>query len=377
MADPDIAIVEGFPIPMAPPAPSAPVMMQQDDAAVMRVLAEQGYTHGLAQALATNKRAFALAVWIVDNSGSMQTRDGHRIVEGSSGAFKFVECSRWAEMQQTVEYHAQMAALMCAPTTFRLLNDPGCIAGPQIFSIANGSGSTADQDLEVALKTMRNALPTGVTPLTQHVQAIREHIIALQSQLHQNGTKVAIVLATDGLPTDAQGYSNSVVKQEFVDTLRSLEGLPVWIVVRLCTDEDAIVEYWNALDAQLELSLEVLDDFVSEAAEVHKENPWLNYGLPLHRMREMGFHHSLFDLLDERKLSRDEVRGFMSILFGLGLIDEAPDPDGDWKGFSLFVGQLVAKEKKQWDAVHKKMMPWIDMKKLNKEYGSGGLFGRW
>jgi len=39
-----------------------------------------------------------------------------------------------------------------------------------------------------------------------------------------------------------------------------------------------------------------------EAAEVTKENPWLNYALPLHRLREFGFHDRVFDILDERPL---------------------------------------------------------------------------
>jgi hypothetical protein len=30
--------------------------------------------------------------------------------------------------------------------------------------------------------------------------------------------------------------------------------------------------------------------FAGEALEVTAENPWLNYALPLHQLREMGFH---------------------------------------------------------------------------------------
>jgi hypothetical protein len=66
---------------------------------------------------------------------------------------------------------------------------------------------------------------------------------------------VVIVLATDGMPTDERGISNDSVKNQFVNTLRSLEGLPVWLVIRLCTDDDTVVQYYNSLDDQLELSM--------------------------------------------------------------------------------------------------------------------------
>jgi Mg-chelatase subunit ChlD len=343
----------------------------QISSACLNVLKDQGFTSGLADALQTNKRAFPLSIWVVDNSGSMMARDGHRILE-TKGKLQFASCTRWAEMQQTVDYHAQMASLLESPTTFRMLNDPGRVAGPQQFSVGTNADN-ADQELAVAQSVMWNSQPGGVTPLVQHIHEIRENVLELEPQLRENGTKVAIVLATDGLPTDPQGYSNFTVKQQFVQALRSLEGLPVWIVVRLCTDEDDVVEYYNDLDAQLELSLEVLDDLSAEAQEVHEFNNWLTYGLPLHRMREMGFHHRLFDLLDERKLSKDELRDLFKILFGAGMA-EAPDPEADWKGFCETVGRLLSKERKQWNPITKRMEPWIDMKKLNKAYGRRGWF---
>lgn len=399
MADPDIPIVFGTVVPiLAPPGVSLDQQQQQQRQTssfsfmnrsqphadmeplspdTLSILCDQGYTRGLAEAMHRNKRAFALSIWIVDNSGSMQTRDGHKIIPQKGGGFSMTDCSRWSEMQQTVEYHTRMAALLQAPTVFRLLNDPGRLAGPRQFSIAQRGAQFVDEDLAVAQSTMMNTQPGGVTPLTHHIRDIRNEIMAMEQQLRNEGTKVAIILATDGLPTDMHGYCNDYVKQEFKEAMRSLEGLPVWVVVRLCTDEESVVQYWNDLDSQMEFNLETLDDFCSEAAEVHQHNSWFTYGLPLHRMREMGFYHRVFDTLDERKLAKDELREFMRILFGPGLIDEAPEPESDFKTFSEIVAQQVGHENKQWCSVHKKLMPWIDVKKLNKEYGHKGLFGLW
>jgi hypothetical protein len=313
-------------------------------------------------------------MWIVDNSGSMSTGDGHKISECRDGCLKFSCCTRWNELQQTVEFHAQMAATLHAPTTFRLLNDPGRVYGPQQFSIALRGTQNIDEDLAIAQSTMMNSQPGGATPLVPHIREIRNEIVNLEPILKAEGTKAAVVLATDGLPTDNEGNSNDYVRQQFIQTMRSLEGLSVWVVVRLCTDEESVVSFWNDLDSQVELKLEVLDDFQGEAQEIHSLNKWLNYALPLHRMREMGFHHRIFDLLDERKLHLSEVREFLRILFG-PKFDEAPDPDTNWKGFVELIEACLKDEQKQWNPITRRKEPWIDVKKLAKEYGHGGWFG--
>jgi hypothetical protein len=113
---------------------------------------------------------------------------------------------------------------------------------------------------------------------------------------------------------------------------------------------------------------------VAEAEEVHHHNKWLNYALPLHRMRELGFYHKMFDLLDERALSQGDLKDFMKILFGNGPLAEAPDPEGDWKGFCDVLARLVGRESMQWNPMTKRLEPWIDMRKLKQQYGGAGSF---
>lgn len=350
----------------------APVPEQQ-----IQQLTKQGYTRGLSTSLAQTIKNFPLRIWVVDNSGSMQKTDGHRFVETKrTQDVKVVDCSRWNEIKDCIEYHAQMAAALEAPTTFRMLNDPACGPNSQQFGVAENSLDTRvlQEEVDRAITIMKTAQPGGVTPLIQHIEEIRQSVKELEPQLRADGCRVAIILATDGLPTDSRGYGGAAIQQQFVEALRGLEGLPVWVVVRLCTDEENVVEFYNDLDGQLELSLEVLDDFLEEAKEVYEHNPWLNYALPLHRLREMGYHDRLFDMMDERPFTHEELREYCSLLLiDKSPSDELPDPSADWKEFSKAVKNLLARQEGQWNPIKKKVTPWIDVKKMDKMY-SGKKF---
>mmetsp|Transcript_10229 Transcript_10229/g.15245 ORF Transcript_10229/g.15245 Transcript_10229/m.15245 type:complete len:402 (+) Transcript_10229:50-1255(+) len=383
-----------YPIPLAPPPATAPEPSAVDRRSAMRERADmlrepsrmnisqklktispqemeglkkQGFTTGLARAVASNRNYFSLCIWIVDNSGSMGKSDGHRLVETvRTNDVVSVPCTRWEEIQQTVEYHIRMAGVTHAPHIFRLLNDPGAFVGPQLFSVALETDSDVESDVSNAMNVIRQARPGGVTPLTPHILEIKAEVQAMAPQLQRTGRKVTIVIATDGIPTDEFGYEQ---RDEFVQALRSLEGLPLWIVVRLCTDEEAVVNFYNDLDEHLELSLEVLDDLEGEAEEVYEYNKWLNYALPLHRCREMGFHDRVFDMIDERPLSKSDLRDFVRLVFGGDEFDGMPDPNVDWKEFRNRLAVMVKNEKMQYNPVKKKVMTWIDMKKLDKLYG--------
>lgn len=356
--------------------PDVPGVSSQDLASddadrKITALKKHGFTEGLARALLENCAAFPIRFWIIDNSYSMAERDGHRVVETSgvsSSNVHYAACTRWEEIQECVVYHAEVSALLKAPTRFRLLNDPGKRVGPQQFSVADfGRGDHTRSDFDAAESIMKKARPNGLTPLTAHINVIREEIKAMAPDLVQKGQKAAIVLATDGLPTGSEGQIHA--KEEFVRALRSLEGLPVWIVIRLCTDEDKIIEFYDSLDQQLELSLDLLDDHCGEAKEVFEFNPWLNYALPLHRIRELGFHDRVFDLIDERALTKSEIRQFCLLLFGESQFDGVPDPSIDWVGFLNDIERMVREEKPVWDPLKKLPLPWIDTKRLNKQYG--------
>jgi len=368
----------GLPVPVAVPSPD-PFMGSPTDGLFgnmneignsdtsmdneISTLKSQGYATGLASALVRSNRAnHPIRIWVVDNSGSMSIGDGTCVADGGGPSnFKTVSCSRWEELRDTVEYHAQLAELISAPTSFRLLNNTS--GGSPEFSVGKNIG-----DAERAKDIMMGAMPGGATPLVEHIQKIRSDVLDMAPGLRAKGQQAVIVIATDGLPTDSYGQGGAEEQAHFTSAMRSLEGLPVWVVVRLCTDAESVREFYNDLDSNLELSLEVIDDFVSEAVEVHRHNPWLNYCLPLHRAREFGVHDNVFDHIDERRLQKRGLRDLCVTLFGDEGLKKI-DPDVNWKEFSEKVAFLVEKEGLNYSPVKKKEMPWINIKKMNKMYG--------
>ena len=102
----------------------------------------------------------------------------------------------------------------------------------------------------------------------------------MEGELRKNGQKATIVIATDGQSSDGDIATVSLTSDTFYkhfsktfhnsQAMRPLQSLPVWVVIRLCTDNDSVVDYWNNIDGQLELDMDVLDDFASEAKEVSR-----------------------------------------------------------------------------------------------------------
>jgi hypothetical protein len=361
---------------MQPPQPPQPPVLQsmlpptpfvsQDQ--LQHLYNQHKFTPGLCNAVTQTLNDFSYRIWVVDNSGSMAAGDGKRQVTTSTGATKMVSCTRWDEIAECVTYHASLARDVTGPTKFRMMN-PTALSG-HCMSMGM-DGNDFHGSFNTVMSCMQRSGPGGVTPLAGHVNYIRREIDVVRHELETTGKKVCVVLATDGLPSDNQGYSNNRAKSEFVSSLRSLVGYPVWVVIRLCTDEDDVCEFYNELDGQVELNFEVIDDFAGEAKEVYEQNPWLNYGLPLHRLREWGYANKLLDLLDERPLMIGEVKQLVAFLLGIEQWD-IPDPQVDFTEFVTFVNDQQENLRPVFNVVKSRLGPWIDCKKLAKQYGKKG-----
>jgi hypothetical protein len=191
-----IAVTMAFETSMVVSVPQVVAPPSEIPENILKSLVNQGFTHSLARSLNETKQAFALRIWVIDNSGSMTTRDGHQIIDNGKSDVFMVDCSRWEEIRECVEYHIQLANMIDAPTRFRFLNDPGTRVGPQKFSIKDDSYAAPHLKAHEALSLMRKVLPNGCTPLTEHIMEIYKEISEMVPVLRRTGQKVAIILAT-------------------------------------------------------------------------------------------------------------------------------------------------------------------------------------
>mmetsp|Transcript_19521 Transcript_19521/g.38798 ORF Transcript_19521/g.38798 Transcript_19521/m.38798 type:complete len:134 (+) Transcript_19521:1012-1413(+) len=91
-------------------------------------------------------------------------------------------------------------------------------------------------------------------------------------------------------------------------------------------------------------------------------------GLPLHRCRELGFDNRLFELMNERALTKGEIQQFCSILFGGDELDGVPDPYEDFDGFLSNIDRIMeSSDLNQFNPITKKIEPWINTKRLRGE----------
>ena len=314
----------------------------------------------------------------------MSAGDGNLLGKDAAGASKIVSGTRWQEISADIAIVAEMSHDIGARTEFLPLN--GAIRPLTIQGTNEG-------DVAKVTKGLATLEPRAgyTTPLAAATARIYLSILPKVQTLMKNQQQACVVIATDGKPTDSG----------FQEALKQLQTLPVWVVIRLCTDDEEVVDYYNGLDSKLEAPLEVLDDLRGEAREVCTLNRWLTYGQPLHiarvkhpipttpppppsftlfdphlrsvltdglvKLQQFGMRNRVFDDIDERPLTPGQVKKFCELLLGGTPL---PEPEVDLGAFMKAVDIELAKQPKVYDPLSKKMEPWIKRGLLEAHIGA-------
>lgn len=316
---------------------------QVDEEGIRAFLDGENWPLGLIQTYLENANKVGFRYFIVDDSGSMNNPDGRLPYSNSR-----IPVTRWDELRGAMKWHVDAVCASNLPSEFRFLN------GAEAIRL--GGDYDRDGVGHATIEAVFNEGPRGTTPLCHHVKKVIEDVKIRERELRSKRQLAVVMIATDGMSSDG----------DLVMAMKPLEQLPVWVVVKLCTDDDDVVQFWNEIDAQLELDIEVLDDFKSEAAEIAEHNSFITYGLPLHLMREHGLVKKEFDLLDEAPLTPEQMRTVVQCVIGGS---SYPRPTVDFQEFYTRVQGANAMNDRVRDPLRRNTeRPWINEKKLWTHY---------
>lgn len=336
--------------------------------AARKFVAKHNWSRGLQESLISSCKKIPIRFFIVDDSGSMATNDGNRIIRthtedidegrGVSGKMKnhkakMVQCTRWAELTESLNFLAELSEVAQAPSEFRLLNG----ADPVIVGLGNDNSEGLAFTKEVLDED-----PAGQTPLCHHINCVVQAIEKMAPEMRKLKKKAAVVICSDGESSDGKVSR----------ALEPLRNLPAFVVVRLCTDHQKIVDYWNNIDKELELEMDVIDDLVQDAKQVKEANPWLVYGDELHRLREFGAAFKEMDLIDEISLGSEQAMTFLKVLLNR---KDLPHPQVDWNEFYEAVKAESDTQNLVFDPLCGAFKHPVDMAELKKVYGKGMAAG--
>lgn len=273
---------------------------------VVKAMEGMGASWTMAHLLAEEASQIALRVFLLDNSGSTCEADGHVLRQDLVGRTEQIPASRWDEISTMALEQAEWNACLGVRSEFVLLNSPSGITEP---SREGRDFVTIDPAVARLAELLKKNGPRGPTPLAYRIRQLTGRL----RKAVKDDRRIMLSVVTDGIPTSTQ----SKPKDEFMQELREfVRQLNAFVVIRLATDDDEVVKYYNRIDEELELPLDILDDLTGEAKELHAiGNGWFAYTPLLHRIREGGALNKLFDLLDERTLRLPEIAEMLELLF--------------------------------------------------------------
>mmetsp|Transcript_24331 Transcript_24331/g.46178 ORF Transcript_24331/g.46178 Transcript_24331/m.46178 type:complete len:325 (+) Transcript_24331:465-1439(+) len=319
----------------------------------------------MAEVVAKEDSRVGMRIFILDNSGSTSSSDGLHVPKLKPGdvSVQAQSCSRWEEIKRMAIDQAELNAQTQTPCKFFLLNPKqgsnwnNLTAGQDFCEINPHRGNLQDQ-VQAVRQMVDNSGPDGGTPLAKCIEAVGKLIKDDMESILEKDKRGYLVLVTDGLPDTG--------KDQMVTEIRKLcVAYELFVVVRLCTAEQNVVDYYNKVDEEVEFSLDVLCNLEAEAREIKAVNPWLSYFPELHAIREGGTNLSLLDRLDERPFTGGEVGTFLSML--MLCKDDPPLPA--WEDFQAFMDICTAfstGKPNVYDPFDKQMKSMMDANEVRK-----------
>ena len=181
------------------------------------------------------------------------------------------------------------------PCEVRILNKAELIT----VGVTNDNGESLAK-----VMTLLSEAPKGDTPICKQIKEITLRVKEMEEELISNETIALIIILSDGISTDG----------DVIESLKALEGTPIQIIIRVSSDESAIIEYWNEISTRVDIDILILDDLECEGTQIEENNSWMTYGEPLHRAREFGAILPKMNNIDYCQLSLEDIKTVVQML---------------------------------------------------------------
>ena len=113
--------------------------------------------------------------------------------------------------------------------------------------------------VQLALRKVINAKTFGSTSVLERLREFTKRIQLMEKTLREHEQDAVCVFTVGDIPSDSSNQSSEIINDAFVEGLLRFSRLPVQIVIRVCTDDVHVAEFYDNL--MLELPLVVMGKF--------------------------------------------------------------------------------------------------------------------
>lgn len=237
-----------------------------------------GYTKEMIEFIIDELSVCKHRFYIGDDSGSMGIADGKYF-----NGILYSQCTRFEEMLEGLSESFSICSRAGINSEFISLNNGK-------ITIKSGGNDNLEQDDRTFKSTFYT--PNGGTPLRKTLSDLLDNIKRLPKDERKK-----LVLYSDGESSDG----------DITNIIKEIQSYNTSITIRLCTDESQIIQYWEKIDKQLEIRLDIIESYTEEKTAVIKINKDLRYTNHIHRLRQFGIISNDFDRMDETKLTESQI----------------------------------------------------------------------
>lgn len=136
---------------------------------------------------------------------------------------------------------------------------------------------SSSSSLDMLVSNLRRC-PSGSSPLCHHIRQIATQVSQMDRDVRSHGQHMFIVIATDGEASDG----------DVLESLRLLNHLSVRVIVRLCSDDQELWNYWLDIRRNFDLDMDIIPSMYGYDQDIKCHRKAALNTEPFYRLKELG-----------------------------------------------------------------------------------------